>query len=183
MLYIFNVTHVFILHCFTYFVLYFTYTFPSSIICPFNSHQLYNYITRRSFIIWNTWIFPSFSYRKPKNVQRTLKKSFDWFKVCFSHIFGQFPCLGSSRNRIPDLKEGAKGISEFWRPRIKHFGTVELWKSHILFGDGMGHCPTSSSPFVKEVFSKPVSGFTHIRCCSFWGQMVLQISGKEVSWS
>lgn len=114
MLYIFDVTHVFILDYFTYFDLYFTYTFPSSIICPFNSHQLYNCITRTSFTIWNIWVFPSFFYRKPKNVQRTYKKMlFDCFKVCFSHVFGQFPCLGSSRNRIPDPKEGVKGISEF----------------------------------------------------------------------
>lgn len=52
----FDVTHVFILDYFTYFDLYFTYT----CICPCNSHQLYNYITRTSFTIGTLGFSPVF---------------------------------------------------------------------------------------------------------------------------
>lgn len=46
------------------------------------------YITRKSFTTWNTWVFPSFSHRKPKNVQRTQKNDpCLTFRVCFSHVF------------------------------------------------------------------------------------------------
>lgn len=104
--------------------------------------------------------------------------SFDCFKVCFSCIFGQFPCLGSSRNRIPDPKEGVKGISEIWRPSIKHFGTLVLWTLrpvwwlpwllfHIL------------SLLQAGFFQASLRFYSH-HMLLFLRQMVLQISGKEV---
>lgn len=53
--------------------------------------------------------------------------SFDCFcRAHFSHVFGPFPCLGSSGNRIPDPRVGVKGRNKFSKPSMKHCRRLEL---------------------------------------------------------